>query len=178
MPRKKKSTKTPEERKTNPFGANQYLLDPRQKKCWDAYVNPKSPTFGNATQSAISAGYDEDYAEQITTAEWFLVKLRRLNLLGKSEKVLEETIDMPVQTLKIPRYSDEEDEIDEVEYVVTDPALVRVRLDAAKFVAERLGKTEGYTTRTEVSGPDGGPIEIADERKKEIENALDDVLPV
>lgn len=48
-----------EKPKTNPNGANQYLIDPRQKKCWDLYVNPKSETFGNALQSALKAGYTE-----------------------------------------------------------------------------------------------------------------------
>ena len=45
--------------------ANQYLIDPRQKAAWDGYINPKSKTFGNATQSAIEAGYGKSYAEHI-----------------------------------------------------------------------------------------------------------------
>ena len=67
---------------TNPYGANQYVMDPRQKMCWDLYVNPKSETFGNAAQSAIKAGYTDKTANQITTEDWFIGKLRRMNMLN------------------------------------------------------------------------------------------------
>lgn len=125
---------------TNPNGANQYVLDPRQKMCWDLYVNPKSETFGNAYQSAQKAGYEEGYAAQITLAPWFLEKLRRLNLLGKAEKVLEECLDIPKES---------------------EPALVKVRQDTAKFIASTVGKHEGYSTRTETDVTSGNkPISI------------------
>lgn len=52
--------------KTNPNGANQYLLDPRQIKCWEYYTNPKSETFSNAYQSAIRAGYENTTSLHIT----------------------------------------------------------------------------------------------------------------
>lgn len=152
--------KLPKDRKTNPNGANQYLLDPRQKLCWDNYVNPKSETFANATQSAIKAGYDEDYAEHVTTSEWFSVKLRRLNMLDKAEKVLNETLEMA----------------DEVQIIVDgvpldirkrEPALTKIKQDTAKFVAERLGKAEGYSTRNELTGADGKDLIPVDLEAKE-----------
>ena len=132
------------ENKTNPYGANQYQLDPRQKLCWDYYTNPKSATFGNGKQSAIRAGYDEEYAGQITVAEWFLAKLRRLNMLSKGEKVLDETLSYQA--------IDEEGKV--------DPAIARIKLDAAKVVVTTLGKDEGYSTRTEVTGKDGKDLKI------------------
>ncbi len=151
---------------SNPNGANQYLLDPRQKLCWDLYVNPKSETFGNATQSAIKAGYEPDYADQITVSDWFKGKVRRLNLLDKSEKVLDEVLDMPIETMftETNHYRDGEydDEAEPEEYVKTDPALIRIKLDAAKFVASTQGKDDGYSTRSELSGPNGAAIEIND----------------
>lgn len=118
----------------NPNGANQYQLDPRQKLCWDFYVDPRSETFGNALQSAIKAGYEETTATQITTYEWFLEKRRRLNLLPKAEKVLEETLGLPQQYDKDG---------------LLDSGLQRVKLDAAKFVASTQGKNEGYSQKTE-----------------------------
>lgn len=127
--------------KPNPNGANQFLLDPRQKLCWEYYVNPKSETFGNALQSAIKAGYEEDYAAQITVTEWFKEKVRRLNLLGKAEKVLDETLDLPKQI-------DEKGKI--------DSSLQKVKLDAAKFVASTQGKSEGYSTKQEIDHTSGG----------------------
>ena len=242
---------------SNPNGANQYLLDPRQKKCWEGYVNPTSPTFANAKQSAIAAGYEEEYANQITVAEWFVGKVRRMNLLGKAENVLEEMLDMPVtvldhdagsksnfdfdgaeplyemaknaarnagkvsvsflqRTLTIgysrasrlmdlleehqvvgaasgsrprevldedqeipyePETSESDDGVEKEVYVVTEPALVKIKQDTAKFVAERLGKGDGYSTRTEVTGADGGAIEHNVEQRKAIDAALDDLIP-
>lgn len=132
-----------EEAPTNPYGANQFMMDPRQKLCWENYVNPKSETFGNATQSAIKAGYEPDYADQITVTGWFKDKVRRLNMLSKAEKVLDEALEIiPLDELGNP-----------------DSALHRVKLDAAKFIASTQGKDEGYSTRTENTGPNGGPQE-------------------
>jgi hypothetical protein len=128
---------------TNPNGANQYQLDPRQKLCWESYIDPKSETFGNAYQSAMKAGYEEGYAAQITTVEWFLEKVRRMNLLSKAEKVLEECLDMNTYGEK-----------------GTDAQLVKIKQDTAKFVAETQGKAEGYSKRTEMTGEGGGPITV------------------
>jgi phage terminase small subunit len=157
---------------SNPNGANQYLLDPRQKACWDFYINPKSATFGNAKQSAIKAGYSEEYSGQITVSEWFLVKIRRLNLLNKAERVLEEMVDM-----------DDYDEVTTQSGDVirkTNPALTKIKQDTAKFIAERVGKDEGYSTRSEVTGKDGDDINLGlvilptkNDRTAEPENPLE-----
>lgn len=151
---------------TNPNGANQWQLDPRQKVCWDAYVNPKSKTFGNALQSALKAGYTEESAKHITKTDWFAERTRRLNLLNKSEKVLDETLDIPA--------IDKEGR--------PDAALQRVKLDAAKFVADRLGKDEGYSTKKEIDHTSKGeaithPLdpkirEIAEEAEKKLKESL------
>jgi len=140
-----------ENKKTNPNGANQYLLDPRQKLCWDYYVNPRSETFGSGRASAIKAGYEEEYANQITVSEWFIVKLRRLNMLNKSEKVLEEDLDMNTLSVK---------EVNGEQIIGIDPQLRSIRQKAATFVASTQGKDEGYSTRTENTGKDGGAIEF------------------
>jgi len=124
--------------KSNPNKANQFILDPRQKLCWDLYINPKSDTFGNATQSAIKAGYTVDTADVITNTDWFSGRLRRLNMLGKAEKVLDEMLTM--------------DAIDSAEK--------KIKQDTAKFIAERLGKLEGYSARTEVTGENGEPLAL------------------
>lgn len=134
---------------SNPNGANQYLLDPRQKACWDLYVNPKSETFGNAKQSAIRAGYEPEYAAQITVSEWFVAKVRRLNMLDKAEKVLEEMLEMDPVTV-MPDGT-----------MRKDPALAKIKQDTAKFVASSQGKSDGWSSRTEVTGDGGGAIVVA-----------------
>lgn len=117
---------------TNPHGANQYQLDPRQKLCWESYNNPKSETFGNAYQSALKSGYEESTSSQITTENWFLEKLRRLNLLSKAEKVLDETLDYNA--------------IDDKGKI--DVGVGRLKLDSAKHVTSLRGKEEGYDGET------------------------------
>lgn len=151
--------------RTNPNGANQYQMDPRQKLCWELYINPKSETFGNALQSAFKAGYTEGTSNQITTEQWFIDKLRRLNMLSKAEKVLDEMLEMPVEVQKVEGEGGEKRT-----FVKTEPALVKIKQDTAKFISERQGKHEGWSQRTELSGPDGGAIEhkVEDGRFKDI----------
>lgn len=143
--------------RTNPNGANQYVMDPRQKECWELYINPKSKTFGNAYQSAKKVGYTEGTASQITTEDWFIEKLRRLNMLGKAEKVLDKTLS----------YESE----DKRGRVQTD--LLRIQTDVAKHITKTLGKDEGYSERTEVVGRDGKDLfskEEQDEANKALKN--------
>ena len=153
----------------NPNGANQFQLDPRQNLCWGFYINPKSETFGNGTQSAIKAGYEPDYADQITTVTWFKGKLRRLNMLDKAEKVLDEMLEMPVNTLEYKSTGEERESV-----VTTNPALVKVKQDTAKFLAERLGKDEGYSSRNEVTGKGGERLitGLSDEQKAKLDKVL------
>lgn len=152
----------PKKKPTNPNGANQFQLDPRQKLCWEYYINPKSKTFGNATQSAIRAKYEPDYADQITTVEWFKGKLRRLQLLDKAEKVLDKTL----------TYEPEDGE----GKVKTD--LLRIQTDVAKFVAQTQGKDDGYSTRSEITGKDGESLvntETLDKATKAINDYLGNI---
>ncbi len=153
-----KTLKKIEDRKTNPNGANQYLLDPRQKLCWENYTHPDSPTFGNATQSAISAGYTEETANVITLTEWFSVRLWKLNATMVGEKKIQQLIDLPINN---------KDGV--------DVGIIRVQADLAKYITSTLGKNDGYSTRQELSGPNGGAIEIASEEKAKIIKALNEL---
>jgi hypothetical protein len=118
----------------NPNGANQYQLDPRQKLCWDNYINPKSETFGNATQSALKTGYTQAYADQITTTDWFVGRLWVLNSVNESEKVFKEILETNHKDLETGK---------------VDSGVLRIKADIAKFLASTKGKDEGYSTRTE-----------------------------
>lgn len=46
---------------------NQWVTDPRQDKFVEAWLTPSSPTFGNAYQSALTAGYSKEHSKNITT---------------------------------------------------------------------------------------------------------------
>lgn len=130
--------------KSNPNGANQYQMDPRQKLCWDYFIDPTSETFSSAYASAQKAGYTEGTASQITTEDWFKEKLRTLNMLDKAERVLNDMLEMSVETI-----TEGDNPI-----VKTEPALIKIKQDTAKFIAERVGKAR-YSTRTELTGADG-----------------------
>lgn len=129
---------------TNPNGANQWTLDPRQKLCWDYYVNPKSETFGNVTQSALRAGYEESYADTVSQSEWFCAKLWKLNSVSKAEDTFKKILELP--------------SIDENNKI--DSGVLRIQADIAKFLASTQGKEEGYSTREEHTGKNGGAIEV------------------
>ena len=43
------------------MAGNQYKPDPRQALFLKHYLDPKSPTFSNALQSALKAGYEQEY---------------------------------------------------------------------------------------------------------------------
>lgn len=146
--------------KTNPYNANQYVLDPRQKLCWELYINPKSETFGNATQSAIKAGYSPSHADTITTEDWFRGKVRRLNMLSKAEKALDETLD----------YNPLDPETGKI-----DVGVARVRMDAVKLTTTTLGKDEGYSTRQEVTGKDGIPLQNNEETNEKIQSLAEQI---
>jgi len=106
-------------------------LTPRQIDFLRFYNDPLSDTFSNALQSAIRAGYTEEYAQNIKSnmPNWLSENVaRRKKMLAKAENRLDISID-----------SDDE----------------RVALDASKFIAKTLGKDEGYSERTELTGKDG-----------------------
>lgn len=144
-----------ENNKPNPNGANGTTSDPREQICWDNYVKRG---LENAQQSALDAGYSEDHSRNITLQGWFkerLAKLKRKDMLSKAEKVLEKTLN----------YSTE----DEEGKVKVD--LLRVQTDVAKTVVTTLGKDEGYSSRSEVTGKDGKeliPETITQEEKDKL----------
>lgn len=47
--------------------ANQWQNTPQQLLFMEAWLTPTSPTFGNAYQSAIKAGYSDNYSRQISS---------------------------------------------------------------------------------------------------------------
>ena len=126
-------------------GGNQYQPDPRQALFLAYYLDPKSETFSNAYQSAIRAGYSEEYATNILSqdTDWLSENLRDSNLLAKAEKRLNQILDFePIN---------EEGKIDN--------QLLANQMKAVTLVAKGLGKTK-YAERTEHTGPDGGAIAI------------------
>ncbi len=73
------------------------------------YYIPTSPTYGNALQSALKAGYSQEYAENITTfnLEWMEKIISEIigkpddkqSLVIKAKKVLGKSLDSPDERL-------------------------------------------------------------------------------
>lgn len=126
----------------NLIGANGSMSDPREQVMWDYYVENN---LQNAYACSIKAGYSESSAKNITLTDWFkerVGRLKRKDMLSKAEKVLQKTLD----------YSTEDDE----GKVRVD--LLRVQADVAKHVTSTLGKSDGYSTRQELTGKDGAAL--------------------
>ena len=110
------------------------LLTPQQELFLERYTNPKSPTFGNAKQSALEAKYEESHADNLTTLlpDWLLENIGDMKRLRKAEKNLDE-----VQNIQI--YNEEGK---------LDANLIDKRTKVDMFIAERLNKNK-YSTKTE-----------------------------
>ena len=100
------------------------VVDKRQVDFLTHYLDPKSETFSNALQSALKAGYAQEYAENIThlMPQWLSEAIGSEQLLQKAEKNLNKFLDMDSKP--------------------------QIQADITKFVAERLGKRK-YAMRTE-----------------------------
>lgn len=111
------------------------ILTSKQQAFLGYYLNPKSETFGNARQSAVKAGFSQDYADNIMALlpDWLSESIGKLNMLQKAEKVLNKTLDY--------------DPIDKDGKL--DNQLLKTQTDVSKFVAERLGKKE-WSSKQEV----------------------------
>lgn len=119
------------------------ILTPQQELFLERYTNPKSPTFGNALQSALTAGYSQEYSESITSQlpDWLSENIGRFKLLRKAENVLTKTLDY--------------DPVDEKGKI--DNSLLAIQNKTAQFLAETIGKNQGYSKKieNEISNPDG-----------------------
>lgn len=95
----------PTAQKQNPVKASVPVkgYTPKQIDFAMRYYVPSSPTYGNALQSALKAGYSREYAENITTfnLEWMERIVSEIigkpddknNLLAKAKKVLNKSLD-------------------------------------------------------------------------------------
>lgn len=96
------------------------ILQPRQIRFLESYLDVESETFGNVYRSALRAGYDEKYAQNISgqMPNWLSENLDDSKMLKKAENNIIEMLDIKK----------------------TSPSYLRIKADITKFVAERVGK--------------------------------------
>ena len=114
------------------------------------YTNPNSDTFMNVLQSALRAGYSQEYSESLgyQNPKWFSELMedsavRRARMLRSAEGALEKAVN----------YDD------------SDSSRAALKLKAASFVTERLGK-DVYSARQEVTGADGRRLFDSSKRER------------
>ena len=149
---------------TNPNGANQYKLDPRQSLFLAYYLEPKSQSFGNGKQSAILAGSEEEYADQIIAImpEWLSGKIRQFQsatLLEKAERNINKFLDLETRVqamgafgpifekkvvtekVKLKNGRTRQKKVTKkVPVYVEAGKLLEIKQKTSHFVAERLGR--------------------------------------
>lgn len=117
------------------------LLNPQQELFLQNFLDPKSPNFGNYRQSAMKAGYSQDYADNISVQmpEWLF------NNLGKSRKVIkaEKNLD------------------DALDGLLDDPEKGKkdIQWKATEMTLKTL-KKDDYSERTELTGKNGEDLII------------------
>lgn len=151
----------PKDKSVKPGYKKEAVESPKQLRFLELYNDPKSATFGNAAGSARAAGFGKNYSRAITykMPGWLQeAKERRMEMLKQAEQVLKDTLvmDTKVKVFNGALHIDTKE----------DSGLRKIKQDSAKFIAERLGK-KFYSTRTELTGLEGGPVEI-----KKIETEL------
>lgn len=146
-------------------------LDARQINFLLFYLDPKSETYSNAMQSALRAGYTDNYARQIAsrTNEWLTDAVRKRELmLMKAERNLDETLDLETEVEIIGLTGPILNQTTGQPIKRTSTELLKIKHDATKFVAERLGK-KFYAVRNEIGVLDPKELELADDDRKQIE---------
>lgn len=78
---------------------NQYTApDPRQSLFLSLYLDPMSETFSNGLQSALKAGYAQEYAESLLAKmpEWLSENVGDVSRIKKAEQHLDEVLQVPI----------------------------------------------------------------------------------
>lgn len=129
---------------TNPNGANQYKADPRQAVFLASFLDPKSKTYSNALQSALKAGFAQEYAENITAQmpKWLLESLGDNELIKKAEQNLKEFLELDIVERQ---YNREGELISET----INPQIGKLKQNSTHFTLERLNKAK-YAQKSEL----------------------------
>lgn len=174
----------------NPYGANQWIADPRQQRFLAFYKDPKSPTFSNAKQSAIRAGFTEDYADNILALQptWLSDAIGGVSpLLARAERNLQEFLELPNETQAMsmygPIFETIKTKVPDGEYkngkpkfkvvkekkpvMRLDPKIMKIKQDSSHFIASTVGKKK-YGTKASEGGNTYNVMIFANEQRNRI----------
>lgn len=137
---------------------SEYKLNPRRAAFVAYYLDPKSQTRGNAKQSAILAGFEETYANNILVnlPPWLKEKMEAYQaqgLLAKAERNLENMLDMEVREQamgafgpiyeKVPigkKIRGKKQKFKQVAVMKDNIGKMKIKADVSTFVAKTVGR--------------------------------------
>lgn len=116
-------------------------FNPQQELFLKCFLDPKSATFGNYLQSALKAGYSQEYSESISyqMPEWLSSALGKSRLVQKAERNLDTALEGGLDDL--------------------EKGGRPIQWKATEMTLKTL-KKEDYSERTEVTGKDGKDLQI------------------
>ena len=135
MPKKKKITK---KKNKTPFVDE--ITGERRKLFLAAYIDPGSPTYDNAYQSAIKAGFTHEYSKNIITRkpQWLSEIVGNSTVLKDSFEALQQDIRMPVKSLVMTAFGPYRDKKTKKTMEQLDHNLIQKRQNAYMFALEKL----------------------------------------
>lgn len=119
-------------------------LNLRQQAFLTKYMDPTSPTYSNAYQSALAVGFSKQYAASITRPNfgnaWISENIGNMTMLKKARQNLEEDLNLnveePVVTMFGPVINKETGEA----VMKKNSKLIKNRQDATLFVLEKTDR--------------------------------------
>lgn len=154
-------------------------LDERQTEFILLYCNPKSETFGNAYQSAVKAGYSDEYARVITSRSNQImseIEIRRERMLEKAERNLDEFLDLNPMIDAIGQFGPIKDKKTGEVYKRYSTGVAALKFQATTFTAETLGK-KNYSKKHDFGFIDPSTLQLTDAEKAEIMAIYQENLP-
>lgn len=118
------------------------VLDPRKADFLTGYIDPKSPTYCNAFQSAIAAGYSKEYAQNIThlMPDWLSERIGQERRIRLAEKHLDEVLELPIEVQAMGAFGPIIDKESKQPVMVKSMEVVKQKTKVTEFVLERLDK--------------------------------------
>lgn len=116
-------------------------LTPQQQEFLKAYLDPKSPTWGNAYKSALKVGYSEEYSQNITgqMPDWLSDNISDTSMVQKATR----NLDMALDGL-----------LDDAE-----KGGKPIQMRATEFTLKGIQKTK-WSDRVELTGKDGKELPV------------------
>ncbi len=115
-------------------------MDPRKQAFAVAYFDPLSNTHGNALQSALKAGFAQQYAESIIAqkTKWLSDLLGRMDLMNDLKRNLKYHVNLPIKVPAMGPFGPILDKKTKKPIMVESNIRLKLRQDMTIFALEKL----------------------------------------